>query len=114
MQPSGQRRDAEICQRESGKAMARKNGGFIQVEASAGAAQNDYHRMRSATWRNENSSDGCFASGSATACARVCTLGFVWDLQIARHSSRREKISRQGGASKYAAFLYSFEIHAVR
>src|ERR1700684_1241239 len=114
MQPGGQRRDAEICQRESGEAVARKNGGFIQVEASAGAAQNNYHRMRSATCRNEQSPDGYFASGSARARACVCTLGFVWDLPIARHRSRREKISHQGGASEYAAFPYSFEIHAIR
>src|ERR1700733_8885497 len=99
MQPSGQRRNAEICQRKSGQAVARKNGGFVQVEASAGAAQNDHHGMRSAAGRNEQSPDGCLASAGGFVYAAT----FVWDFQIARRGARREKISREGGASEHLA-----------
>src|SRR5580704_18315906 len=113
MQPCGKRHRAEICQRESGETVARENGSFVQVESSAGAAQNDHHGMRPAARRNEQSPDGCFASGGASGRAWVCTLGFVWDFQIARHSFPHEKISREAGAREHLAVSLRFEIHWI-
>ena len=53
MQPRRQRRNPEICQRQSCKTMAREHGRFVEIETAAGAAKDDDGGMRAAARRNE-------------------------------------------------------------
>lgn len=129
MEPGGKRRNAEVGERERGEAVAGENGGFIEIEAAAGAAEDDHDgkfcggaRWR-ACWRDEKAGDevalrdvaGARAEGATIvrADSGIFVLSGCVNAQVAGFCAGGEKDSLKRCGGDRAAVGFGGEIDGI-